>query len=127
MMTWDIFETREKILKKISAPTISREGSKKNFAPTIVDPISKKIISGTLFLAHQVHKLQQRTRWHEGHIVHPKKIHFMAAQHFKHCSEAVADAKALAPCRKSYKHIIPFWNIMPTYKGILYKHKNRRQ
>jgi hypothetical protein len=52
MMTWDILETREKIPKKISAPTISREGSKKISAPMIVDPISKNdscghIISGT--------------------------------------------------------------------------------
>jgi hypothetical protein len=30
MMTWDILETCEKIPKKKSAPTISREGSKKN-------------------------------------------------------------------------------------------------
>ncbi len=29
-MTWDILETREKVPKKISAPTISREGSEKN-------------------------------------------------------------------------------------------------
>jgi hypothetical protein len=28
---------------------------------------------------------------------------------------------------KSYKHIIPFWNIIPTYVGIRYKQKNRRQ
>jgi hypothetical protein len=30
MMTWDILETCEKVPKKISAPTILREGSKKN-------------------------------------------------------------------------------------------------
>jgi hypothetical protein len=104
MMTWDILETREKVPKKISTPTISREGSKKITAPTIVDPISKKILSGTLFLAHQAHKLQQHARGHEGGIVHPKKIHFMAAQHFKRCSEAVADAKALAPCCRHQRH-----------------------
>ncbi len=44
MMTWDILETREKVLKKKPAPTISRESSKKISAPTIVDPISKKIL-----------------------------------------------------------------------------------
>ncbi len=54
---------------------ISREGSKKNLctSPTIVDPISKKILSGTFFLAHQAHKLQQHMRGCEGHILHPKK------------------------------------------------------
>jgi hypothetical protein len=30
MMTWDILETRETVQKKISAPTILREGSKEN-------------------------------------------------------------------------------------------------
>jgi hypothetical protein len=55
--------SRENIPKKISAPTI-------------VDPISKKILSGTLFLAHQAHKLQQRAQGREGHIIHPKKNPF---------------------------------------------------
>ncbi len=75
-MTWDILETREKVPKKISAPTISREGSKKISAPTIVDPISKKILSGTLFLAHQAYKLHQRAQGCEEHIIHPKKNPF---------------------------------------------------
>jgi hypothetical protein len=55
--------SQEKVPKKISAPTI-------------VDPISKKILSGTLFLAHQAHKLQQRAQGREGDIVHPKKNPF---------------------------------------------------
>jgi hypothetical protein len=76
MMTWDILETCEKVPKKISAPTISREGSEKISGPTIVDPISKKILSGTLFLAHQVHKLQQRVQGRKGDIVHQKKNPF---------------------------------------------------
>ncbi len=29
--------------------------------------------------------------------------------------------------RKSYKHLIPFWNIIPTYVGIQYKQKHLRQ
>jgi hypothetical protein len=29
-MTWDILKTHEKVLQKISAPMISREGSRKN-------------------------------------------------------------------------------------------------
>jgi hypothetical protein len=33
-----------------------------------------------------------------------KKIHFMAAQHFKQCSEAVADAEALASCCRRQRH-----------------------
>jgi hypothetical protein len=66
MMTWDILKTREKVPKKISAPTI-------------VDPISKKILSGTLFLAHHAHKLQPRARGCEGHIVHKKKPFYGSA------------------------------------------------
>ncbi len=105
MMTWDILETREKVPAKISPHLQSQEKvPKKNSAPTIVDPISKKILSGTLFLAHQAHKLQQRAQGREGHIIHQKKIHFMAAQHFKRCSEAVADAEALAPCCRRQRH-----------------------
>jgi hypothetical protein len=49
---------------------------KKISAPTIVDPIPKKILSGTLFLAHQAHKLQPRTQGRKGHIIHPKKNPF---------------------------------------------------
>jgi hypothetical protein len=60
--------SREKVPKKISAPTILKEGSKKISAPTIVDPISKKILSGTLFLAHQMRKLQQGVQGRKGHI-----------------------------------------------------------
>jgi hypothetical protein len=76
MMTWDILETREKVPKKTPHLRSQEKVLKKISAPTIVDPISKKILSGTFFLAHQVHKLQQRGRGHKGHIVHPKKNPF---------------------------------------------------
>jgi hypothetical protein len=103
-MTWDILKTREKVPKKSPHLRSREKVPKKISAPRIVDPISKKILSATLFLAHQAQKLQQRMRGREGHIVHPKKNPFMAAQHFKRCSDAVADAEALAPCCRRQRH-----------------------
>ncbi len=68
MMTWNILKTREKVPKKYPHLRSQEKVPKNISAPTIVDPISKKILSGTLFLAHQAHKLQQRARGREGHI-----------------------------------------------------------